>query len=209
MNAQDDLREIWHSQPALPARTGEDIMTMVQERTRRFDRTIWMRNLIECIAGGVVCVLFLWVAVRNPDTITKTGALIVAASAVWIIFYLVRYGKSATRVDPAQNLTSYTHALIERYDRQIRLLRSAKYWYLLPMYVGLLTISVGILSQHTKAGGMNWEDVLAPAFYTAVFAAIWWLNECVVVRRLEQSRSEALSMTEANEFQDEFTTREQ
>lgn len=184
-------------------------MTMVQERTRRFDRTIWLRNFIESVAGGVVFVLFIWVAVRNPDTLTKAGALIVAASAVWIIFYLVRYGKSATLVNPAQNLTSYTHALVQRYNRQIRLLQSAKYWYLLPMYVGLLTISTGILSQHAKAGGLNWRDMLAPAFYTAVFAVIWWLNEWVVVRRLERSRSAALSMTEADEFHDGFTKREQ
>ncbi len=175
-------------------------MTMIQQRTQRFDRTIWIRNLVECIAGGVVFALFVWVVVRNPDTITKTGALIVAASAVWIVFYLVRYGKSAPRVDPAQNLTSYAHALAERYDHQIRLLRSAKYWYLLPMYAGLLTISAGVLSQHAKAGGLNWRDVLDPAFYTAVFAAIWWLNEYVMVRRLLQFRANVLAMTEQEQI---------
>ena len=99
---------------------------------------------------------------------------------------------------------SYTRALVERYDHQIRLLKSVKYWYLLPMYVGLLIISAGVLQQRAKGGNLGWWDFAGPVFYTAFFAAVWWLNEVSAVRRLRKLRARLLSITN----EDETTSRD-
>jgi hypothetical protein len=64
-------------------------------------------------------------------------------------------------------------ALLERYDRQIRLLKSVKYWYRLPPYVGLLIGSAGVLLNHWRLGMIGWRDFLGPAAYTAFFAFVW------------------------------------
>jgi hypothetical protein len=194
------LRDLWTSQPPYSKAKGEDIMALVQKKIRHFDRRIALRNLLECIAGGVVGVFFGFEGLRTHDYVIKTGSLIVAAGAAWIVYYLLRYGKTSVSADPNQNVMSYTRALLERYDHQIRLLKSVKYWYLLPMYVGLLIMSAGLFLERAKAGTMGWRDIGGPAVYTAVFAAVWWLNEVASVRRLRQQRSKLLSMTGGTEF---------
>ncbi len=206
MKGQDELHELWNSQPPRGRETkGQDLVVLIQKRMRHFDRIIAVRNLLECLAGGVVVVFFGWFGVRTHDALMRTGALVVAAGAAWVIYYVIRYGKAPVSADPSQSTLGYTGALIEHYDHQIRLLRSVKYWYLLPMYVGLLIISAGLFLQRTKTGNLGWRDLGVPAFYTAVFAAVWWLNEVVAVGRLRKERTRLLTMTSQNGF----TEREQ
>ena len=180
-------------------------MSIVQHRMRRFDRMIAGRNLLECIAAAVVMVFFGWAALHAPNPITRTGFLVIVASAAWIIFYMLRYGRPSISVDPSQSLTGYTRALVKSYDHQIRLLKSVKYWYLLPMYVGLLITSAGLFLQREKAGNLVWWDLGGPLVYTAVFAAVWWLNEVYSVGRLMDQRAKLLSIT----GHDELTRRKQ
>ena len=199
MNHQDDLSELWKSQPSRSGGIkGEDMLALVQKKLRRFDRTVTVRNWLECVAGIAVVVFFLWTAARVPDPVVKIGSLVVAAGAAWIVFYVVRYGNSSETVDPSQDLTSYTRALAARYDHQIRLLKSVKYWYLLPIYIGLLIATAGLFLERAKAGTLGWRDLWGPAIYTALFAAIWWLNEGLSVRRLRRER-EALLQESLNE----------
>ena len=195
MNSQDELRELWCSQPSLKTTKGEDMLALVQKRTSRFDRIITIRNAVECVAAGIVATFFLVNAVRTHEVLQRTGSLVIAVGALWIIFYVLRYGKADPNVDPSQTLTGYTQALASRYDYQIHLLRSVKYWYLLPLYVGLLIASAGILLGHLRAGSLSLKDFWGPAFYTAVFAAVWWLNEVYAVGRLRKERTRLLSLT--------------
>lgn len=197
MNGKDELRELWSSQPPRGETEREEIMALVQKKTRRFDRMIAARNLVECLAAGLVIVLFVGLGLRTHDALMKTGFLIVAAGAAWIIYTLLRYGNTPVSADPSQNLMGYTRALIERYDHQIRLLKSVKYWYLLPMYVGLLITSAALFFEQEKPRSLGWQDFVMPAFYTAFFAAVWWLNEGYSVGRLRKERAKLLSMTEA------------
>lgn len=204
MTGVDELREIWMCQIPPSPRNTEGTMTFVHERVRRFDRMIRMRNTVECIAAGIVFIFFVWLATRTHDIFIQTGAIVIAASAAWIVFYLIRHGGGADDVDPSQALMAYTRTLVGSYDRQIRLLKSAKYWYLLPMYIGLMTLSVGPLVEHSRAmGGMNWHGILYPAIVTVVFAAVWWLNEVVVVEKLQRMRKDALAMAQQNELLEE------
>jgi Na+/melibiose symporter-like transporter len=86
MNGQDELRELWKNQPSCGMTRGEDILTIVQNRIRRFDRIIAARNVVECVAAAAVGVFFVVSAVRLPTAIMKTGALVIAPGAAWIIF---------------------------------------------------------------------------------------------------------------------------
>src|SRR5215813_1167572 len=134
MNGPDELRELWCSQTSSKTTRGENILVFVKRKTNHFDRIIVVRNWMECIAAGVVMAIFGSFAFRADNTLVRAGAVMIAASAAWIIFYLFRYGRGPSKVDPSLDLTGYTKALLNRYDRQIRLLKSAKYWYLLPPY---------------------------------------------------------------------------
>ena len=203
MNGQDELHDLWCSQPSLKTGRGEDMLRFVQRRTNRFDRAIAVRNWIECIVTAGVAAMFGFSALRAGDALARAGSFVIAASAAWIIFYLLRYGRGPRDVDPSLDLRGYTQAMVNRYDHQIKLLKSVKYWYVLPPYLGLSLWTLGILKDKARTGALSWSDAIPPIIYTAVFAAIWWLNEVYSVGRLRQERGKLLAMTANSEGQTE------
>ena len=203
MNGQDELRDLWCSQRSSKTTGGEDMLALVQRRTSHFDRWIAVRNGMECVAAGAVVAMFGPFAFLAHNALFRAGCAVIAASAAWIAFYILRYGHGPSRVDPSLNLKGFTDALVSRYDYQIRLLKSVKYWYLLPPYLGLLLRTAGILQERQRAGVLSWIDFIWPAAYTAAFGAVWWLNEVYSVGRLEKERGRLLSMTsETDNFAD-------
>ena len=194
MNEQDELRELWCSEPSSKTTEAEDMLKFVQRKASRFDRIIVVRNWIECIAAGAIMVVVGSFAFRSDNALVKAGWLVMAASMAWIIFYLVRFGKAPSTVDPSLDLLGYANALANRYDHQIKLLKSVKYWYLLPPYLGLLLETLGALQERAR-GGLRWVDLIWPAIYTALFAALWWLNEVYSVGRLRKERAKLRLMT--------------
>ena len=182
MDAKDELSELWCGQHCAAVTTKEEIVMLVQKKTTQFDRLIFVRNVMECVAAVAVTVIFAAMAAHAPDALQKTGLSIVATSGIWIIFFLLRYSRASAAANPDQKLSGYRDALVERYDREIRLLRTVKYWYLLPPWIGLLTGSGGVMLAELRKGRLGWYDFIAPAIYTACFALIWWLNECTGYR---------------------------
>ncbi len=187
MPNRDDLEQLWCGQTLGPPPKGEDMLAIAISKTDRFDRRIRTRNLTECVAAAAVAVLFAIFAIRVPDAFLRAGNLVIAASGLWILFYILKYGREAPQPAPDQSIAAFERALARKYQHQIRLLKSVKYWYLLPPYTGLLLLSAGMLRQRAAHGPLHWVDFIPPAIYTAVYAGVWWLNEAAA-RRLERER---------------------
>jgi uncharacterized membrane protein len=163
----------------------------------RFDHTIKMRNWRECGASALVTAFFAWSAWRSPEALVRAGYLVVAASGLWIVFYILRYGREAPAPTPDQSLAGFQQALLRKYGHQIRLLKNVKFWYLLPVFSGLLLASVGGMVTHAAVGRPVWPEFIAIALYTAVFGFIWWLNEVPTVKKLRREREALLKQMNA------------
>ena len=85
----------------------------------------------------------------------------VAASGLWIVFCMLRYGREAPSPAPDRSLADFQQALLRKYDHQIRLLKNVKYWYLLPPYVGLLLASAGIVMANIARAKPAWPQLVA------------------------------------------------
>lgn len=215
MTSKDQLQELWGSQTLCAKSKGEDIMTQVQKRLRHFDRMISTRNLLESTAALFVIVFFVFFAFHDSNFLQRLGDIVVATAALWIVFYLFHYGKGTANADPNQSLTGFTRSLVAQYDHQIRLLRSVKYWYLLPLYVGLVIATAGGIANRAGWSSLSLRQTLgsqlpalifglkslsrsdfgALALITAFFGLIWWLNESYSVGRLRKERARLLSIT--------------
>jgi len=193
MNTPDELEQLWKTQPVDPAVKGEEMRQLILKKTEKFDRTIRRRNIRETIAAAVVAVAFTYIAWGQNNGVDRAGSIILVASSLWIIYYMWRHGTEPPDPNPDQTLAGYQHALVRKYDHQIRLLRNVKFWYLAPMYVGLLTLSVGTLKARAEKGALTWVDAIYPSVYTLLFAAIWWLNEIHAVGRLRRMREKVVS----------------
>jgi hypothetical protein len=181
----DELRQLWQSD-INEAINQRELLRQLEQRTRKFDRTIWFRDLREAAAGLVVTVVYGWLALRAGNMLERVADLWLVACGVWIVFVLLRYSRFSRKPAPDQSLVVYRRELVERYDRQIRLLKGVKYWYILPLWVGLMFGAVAYLVNGGGKAGF-WVIVILA---TAVSAAVWWLNEGPGVRRLQRNRRE-------------------
>jgi hypothetical protein len=196
MNKPDDLDSLWKAQPLDTGMRGEEMRGIVLKKIACFDRAIRRRNRAEIVAAVVVSASFAYFAWLQRNGIERLGSIIIAASALWIIYYIWRFGSEPGDPDPDQSAASYRRALALKYQHQIRLLRNVKFWYLLPMYVGLLISSAGLLTEHAKNGVLSWTDAIGPLVYTVFFAAVWWLNEVYTIRKLRRWQLEVTSGAE-------------
>jgi hypothetical protein len=189
MADRDELNQLWCGQTTGPPTKGEDMLTIAIERAERFDRTIRLRNWRECGAGVLVAAIFAFIALESPNALAVAGNLLVAASGLWIVFYLLRYGRGAPLPAPDRSLADFQQALLQQYDQQIRLLLRVKYWYLLPPYVGLLLASAGTVMANAAKGQPAWPQSIAVVIYTSVFAVVWWLNGTYAADKLRAKRA--------------------
>jgi hypothetical protein len=194
MNDRDELRELWQSEPA--GRTDmEMLLERVQEQSRRFDRRVKWSNVAETTAGLLGTVYFAWKALQEPHPILQAAAWALAASGVWISLYLWRWARAGRAPEPDRTVKSYSAALVEKYDRRIRLLKSAKWWYLLPIYAGLMLFCLGLA---LKVPSMSRHTAGMAALFTAFFGYLWWLNEVKGVRELRRLREETAELEDGD-----------
>jgi uncharacterized membrane protein (DUF485 family) len=197
----DRLHELWRSEASSTStssqqkeKENEEMLTMVIERTRKFDRAILLRNVREVVAAFIVSAVFAWFAWKAPSGLEKIGDAIVATSGVWITYYIVRFGGGPKALDPGLNLNAYGRLLRESYEQQTRLARTVKYWYLLPMYVGLLVTNLGVWLRMHGAGQSARPAWVSMAIVTVGFGFVWILNEVYAVRCLEKLKRELKGM---------------
>ncbi|MBV8807314.1 MAG: hypothetical protein JO033_01455 [Acidobacteriaceae bacterium] len=195
MNGRN-LEELWKSQIVDTGTKGEQMRRIVLEKTATFDRMIRLRNETEILAALLVVAAFSYFAWLQRNGLERAGSIVIIAGALWIVYYILRHGAGPEDPSPDQTISSYQRALVRKYEHQIRLLRKVKFWYLAPLYIGLLTGSVGILREHAKQGTVGWADAILPLLYTLVFAGVWWLNEVYSVRKLQRWRAQVLAGAE-------------
>jgi hypothetical protein len=185
MTPTDELRQLWQSD-INEAINQRDLLRELERRTRNFDRTIRLRDLRETVAGLIVTVVYLWFAIHAGTVLERIADLWLAAWGVWTAIFLRRYFKLSRKPAPEQRLAVYRQALMERYDGQIRLSKSVKYWYILPMWLGLLLFAFS----DWVGGGGNVKFIKVMCFVTAGNAFVWWLNEGPGIRYLQRKRRE-------------------
>ncbi len=185
----DELRQLWQSD-INEAINQRELLRQLEQRTRRFDRMIRFRDLRESVAGLLITVVYLWFAFQAVSTLDRMSDLWLAACGAWIAFFLWRFSRLSRKPAPEQSLAVYRHELVERYALQIRLSKSVKYWYVLPLWVGLMLRE----AVHLMNGEDKTRVLIATVFVTLCSAFVWWLNDGPGVRYLERKRRELAAL---------------
>ena len=186
MTPGDELSKLWQSIPEERADM-QALLREVEQRARSFDRTIRRRDWREFIAGFGIAIVFTWMAVYARTGLRRAADLFLAAYGLWVVFYLWRNSR-AESATPEGTLADYRTAVLERYERQIRLLRQAKYWYVLPFWIG------GMLSACAAFRQTRSLAVLAAqaGVFTATALVLWWANQAKGVPYVEKKRRDVM-----------------
>jgi hypothetical protein len=186
MNAdqEKELMKMWQESLSSAPMDGRQLAMAIAKRVERFDRKIFWRNMREYVAGGGLIAWFLYM-LRYPGQRYLSMAGIVAVGFVMI--YLWRSQRKKPALDPSADVRSYQAALLERYDRQIQILRRVKYWYVAPLYAWMMLVL--FTAPAPNVGRLPYFIV-----FTAFAAFVVWLNEGYAVRRLRKARQNAESL---------------
>jgi hypothetical protein len=185
----DELTLLWQQGTSGEPKPEEVARLSGRASIARFDRVIFWRNSREYISGLMMLPVLLWLVVTNG--IGRAYGITALAGVAFVMAYLWFKHWKFKPLDASADARAYQSAMLERIDKQIRLLSSVRYWYLLPLYLPGLWVFGG---SWTKNGPV--AALLFFAFYTAVFVFIGWLNESWGVRNLRAARAKIEALYE-------------
>ncbi len=195
----DDLREQWQESNAQIARqrSRELALVSVCRTVEKTNLTILRRDIIETVAAVVVIFFFGIAMFSLPSWTAVAGAALIVVWAVFIIYKMNRTRMKNRTRDIDLSVREYYEGEAESIDQQIEMLRSVLWWYLLPAFVGVNLVFIGLSS-----------SLLAPAMYfvavLVLYTYIWWLNQRAVVKDLLPVREKIGALLhELNETPDE------
>ncbi len=183
---EEQLMRCWQG-GTMDARDSALLIRELSSGVARFDRTIFWRNFREYAAGLAVLIWSGYSAVRG-----NRPSIAMAAGVAFVMAYLWWQHRKLRPLDPSADARAYREALVERFDDQIRLLSRIKYWYLLPLYIPILWMTVQNWPRHPY-----WA-VFTLAIVTTLYAFVAWLNEKWAVRNLEEARKRVKETLEEN-----------
>ena len=149
----------------------DQILAYVMKRSEHFDRKIRRRNRREWIGGIVGLVAMAACMAMFESMVEITFGVSMTALVLGICLHLWFEGRSGGAVDPSLSRPLYRAALERKFHRQVRMLRNATYWFLLPLFAtGSATVWA---YQNDRAGEADW---LYFALVLAGALIAWYAN---------------------------------
>ena len=201
----DDLKQVWQSQQGMSQEFFDQIGEKVRESTTLLQSTILRRDVTETIAAIVVVAFFSPGLVTAKNWVDWSGFAIVVLAGITIPFVLWWGRKRSVKTVSSANFCDFVDIEIDYLRRQVRLLRMVTWWYLLPLYVGIVLITVGLADPFRGSLVELIFFTVYMAICTALFIYIWWLNQSTRQRHLEPLLNYYVEMRKAIENGDDFT----
>ena len=197
-NFDKELMQMWQEN-ACPLAGDSDLARHLAGWVDTFDRKIFWRNFREYAASAVVIIGLACDAIFSDRLIAPLTGI---AATLFVMSYLWWKHRGTQPLDPSADASAYRAALLRRYDQQIQLLRSARYWYVLPFWVFFLAVlGSGVIKLTTSFSYLAFLS-LAVFFVILMALSVWlvWLNESASVRTLMEARRQAEAIvTESTE----------
>jgi hypothetical protein len=189
---ENELKQLWQKQPvpaptATPAAApGRDTIDLMKQKMRKLNRTLFWRDARELIVCAVIIVWFgadLFSGIFNRSlahffgpqfrhansTLAQIGDVVLVLSAVLIGAKLLLARRTSRAFLQPSSVREFLGGELEKVNRQIRLLRTVLWWYLLPVFCGVALIFIG-------ADRDVFSDVVVLTSIAASFGVIYWVN---------------------------------
>lgn len=168
----DELKNLWRQQSLrMPDISEAQVISAMQKQASQLRRRLDARDLRELVACGIVIIIFgifYFTVYREP--IPRLGDLIVIGSTIFIGWKLVHTRRSTPPAPPGATTVESLRAELYSVRTQSRLLGSVLWWYLLPMFIGVLVSTWGLpINLHAK--------IVSTLVFIAVDAFVYWLNQ--------------------------------
>lgn len=164
---EDELTKIWQSSPEIEQVKFEKSRLMLDmESSLNRIRRGWKYMLIrETLASAITIPVFTYIAYTHPFTVTRIGSVWIVLSVIYIIFRLLRTDRQKPN-NYSETYLDYLYKAREVLGIQKKSLDNVLYWYLLPLYPGLILFLLGFIHIPEKI------NIILLTFSTAIVVAI-------------------------------------
>lgn len=195
---EDELKRLWQTQSLgdmqrPPAKS----ISEMKQKMRQFNRILFWRDLRELVAclivigwsGAFFCVY------RHENTVlTQIGYVVLLLTGILIAVKLFAARRSKRAFGHPASVREFLSGELDQVDRQIRLLKTVLWWYLLPLFCGIFLVVIG--AELKSMRGI--ESVVANAICWPTMGLVFWfiyrLNQRAVVKYLAPIRAELLDL---------------
>ena len=140
----DDLKNAWQSETGIAPERFDQIGRDVQTSTQRLQSVIFRRDMLETFASIIVITAFaIWMFAAN-SWLERLGCAIIVVAGLVIPSVLWWARRREIREASPTNFREFVDVEVEYLRRQSLIIRNVGLWYLLPIYVGMVLIVVGI-----------------------------------------------------------------
>ncbi len=185
----DNFKSHWQQRQRDLDQRVDHVVHAVRSRMSSFDRTIWLRDMQE---AGAAVLLFVWYgySLLTPSNWLATCGTLIGMLACVFIVTMMHLARKKDRRDarPSLALEDYCKAELKRVDRQIWLLRNVHWWYLSPLFIGMVVQYISL--------GPTFGKMLSFLISSgALFGLIYRLNQRAVKNRLMPLRQDLIDAT--------------
>lgn len=140
-----ELKQIWKDTPHTDdvQFNHQQILKDMNITIQKLDRSIKWRNVIEIAAGVFIAVFFGIQFFRFENDVEKFGAALVVPAAFFIIYKLLETRRSRKPVDVSASVKEQLVSKRNYMKREQKLLKDVLYWYLLPLMIPLVIMTLG------------------------------------------------------------------
>lgn len=179
------LKSEWQAQGMLEGSAPATETKPLLERLAQLEQDVQRRDVREYLAACVVMAIFGWRAATTDDLLVRIGSLVVVFGAMFIIVWSRRaYGATRSRAFTGDlPMTQFLARELDRVEAQVRLLKSAWWWYVAPTVVGILITLI-------SGARAVWTRMAAAAVVVTVGVLIAWLNQVTARQELEPLRDD-------------------
>ncbi len=201
----DVFKRAWHSQSGVSSERFDQIGDAVREGTTRLQRTIFRRDMVETAASVVVVVFFAigFHAARN--WVARSGFAVVVLCGIIIPSVLWWARRRPLKSVASSSFRDLIDVEIDYLRRQTLLLKTVAWWYLMPLFIGLCLIMVGLTD---FSRGTTFDVIFFAVFLTiciALFIWGWWINQSARKAHLQPLLDYYVEMRTAIESGEEFS----
>jgi hypothetical protein len=172
------MQDIWaETNPGGP--DVDEILAYVVKRAEKFDRKIRWRNRREWISGVVGLAVLAGFMSLFESTVEIAFGISMAVLVAGLDVHRWLMGRSEGKVDPSLSRPRYRAAMEEKYGKQIRMVRNAMYWFLIPVLV-----TGGTTAWSQLNGSPGGRDLYYFSMTLVVAALAWWANNIAGVKAI-------------------------
>jgi hypothetical protein len=189
----EEMKQLWQNQTIPEPDTGlAALVTTAREQHRKFQRTIFWRDFREVGVALMLIPLWIWIAVRQQAPWT-TYIMVPALIFVAAFMVIDRLRRKAGATPPNESVVEALESALREVEHQIWLLRSVQWWYIGPIFAGLVIPDLHRLLAGKDSAG---EFLRELGFDLLLGLLVWWLNQSAVKRGLVPQREELKALLE-------------